>query len=99
MERQEYWYPNHIKHTWLVAYYSNNITEIGYHMPKDRNLVNFSEEYELNNRLKRNNKRQTEENRQKLKNIGDKAKKQLNKTRLTHEELDNAIERNQDKLD
>ncbi|ELA7830964.1 hypothetical protein ACGRPC_11620 [Vibrio diabolicus] len=68
-------------------------------MPKDKKLVNFSEDHELNNRLKRNNKRQTEENRQKLKDIGDKAKKQLDKTRLTHEELDKAIERNKDKLD
>lgn len=68
-------------------------------MPKDKKLVNFSEDYELNNRLKRNNKRQTEENRQKLKNIGDKAKKQLDKTRLTHEELDKAIERNKEQLD
>ncbi|CDT62606.1 conserved hypothetical protein [Vibrio coralliirubri] len=68
-------------------------------MPKDKKLVNFSEDYELNNRLRRNNKRQTEENRQKLKNIGDKAKKQLDKTRLTHEELDKAIECNKEKLD
>ncbi|KHT44090.1 hypothetical protein [Vibrio sinaloensis] len=68
-------------------------------MPKDKKLVNFSEDHELNNRLKRNNKRQTEENRQKLKNIGDNAKRQLNKTRLTHEELDTAIEQNKDKLE
>ncbi|EGQ8128819.1 hypothetical protein ACJO2A_23150 [Vibrio parahaemolyticus] len=68
-------------------------------MPKDKKLVNFSEDHELNNRLKRNNKRQTEENRQKLKDIGDNAKRQLNKTRLTHEELDTAIEQNKDKLE
>ncbi|ENY6494659.1 hypothetical protein ACOIYM_000849 [Vibrio parahaemolyticus] len=68
-------------------------------MPKDNKLVNFSEDHELNNRLKRNNKRQTEENRQKLKDIGDNAKRQLNKTRLTHEELDTAIEQNKDKLE
>ncbi|ABZ76694.1 conserved hypothetical protein [Shewanella halifaxensis HAW-EB4] len=68
-------------------------------MPKDKKLVNFSEDHELNNRLRRNNKRQTEENRQKLKNIGDKAKKQLDKTRLTHEDLDKAIEHNKEKLD
>ncbi|WP_045395425.1 hypothetical protein [Vibrio campbellii] len=68
-------------------------------MPKDKKLVNFSEDYELNNRLRRNNKRQTEENRQKLKDIGDKAKKQLDKTRLTHEDLDKAIERNKGKLE
>ncbi len=68
-------------------------------MPKDKKLVNFSEDHELNNRLRRNNKRQTEENRQKLKNIGDKAKNQLDKTRLTHEELGKAIERNKEKLD
>ncbi|AXN29773.1 hypothetical protein [Vibrio coralliilyticus] len=68
-------------------------------MPKDKKLVNFSEDYELNNRLRRNNKRQTEDNRQKLKDIGDKTKKQLDKTRLTHEDLDKAIERNIDKLE
>ncbi|MFM2599327.1 hypothetical protein [Vibrio fortis] len=68
-------------------------------MPKDKKLVNFSEEYELNNRLRRNNKRQTEENRKKLKMIGDQTKRQLDKSRLTHEELDNAIERNKNKLD
>ena len=68
-------------------------------MPKDKKLVNFSEEYELNNRLRRNKKRQTEENRKKLKMIGDQTKRQLDKSRLTHEELDNAIERNKNKLD
>ncbi|MEF1169130.1 MULTISPECIES: hypothetical protein [Vibrio] len=68
-------------------------------MPRDKKLVNFSEDHELNNRLRRNNKRQTEENRQKLKDIGDNTKKQLDKTRLTHEELDKAIEKNKGKLD
>ena len=65
---------------------------------KDNKLVNFSEDYELNNRLRRNGKRQTEENRQELKKVGAKAKKKLDKTRLTHLELDQAIEKNLDKF-
>jgi hypothetical protein len=66
---------------------------------KDKKYVNFSENYELNNRLRRNDMRQTEENRQKLKDVGDKAKDQLNKKRLTHDELDKAIDKNKNKFD
>ncbi|MEZ9448882.1 hypothetical protein BCU98_19790 [Vibrio splendidus] len=68
-------------------------------MPKDKKLVNFSEDYELNNRLRRNKMRQTEDNRKKLKDLGDKTKKQLDKTRLTHDDLDNAISQNTDKFE
>lgn len=68
-------------------------------MPKDKKLVNFSEDYELNNRLRRNKMRQTEDNRKKLKDLGDKTKKQLDKTRLTHDNLDNAISQNTDKFE
>ncbi|MDD1793931.1 hypothetical protein LRP50_12375 [Enterovibrio sp. ZSDZ42] len=66
---------------------------------KDKKLVNFSEDYELNNRLKNAGKRQTEENRKALKGIGDQQKKSLGKTRLTHDELKQAIDKNKDKLD
>ncbi|MEZ8439432.1 hypothetical protein AB6D90_25120 [Vibrio splendidus] len=68
-------------------------------MPKDKKLVNFSEDYELNNRLRRNKMRQTEDNRKKLKDLGDKTKKQLDKTRLTHDDLDNEISQNTDKFE
>ncbi|ENN9981070.1 hypothetical protein ACAS46_002729 [Vibrio vulnificus] len=67
--------------------------------PKDRNQVNFREDYELNRHLKKAGKRQTKENREELKNIGDQAKKELDKTRLKHEELEAAIDKNKDKLD
>lgn len=66
---------------------------------KDKKLVNFSEDYELNNRLRRNGKRQTEDNRQELKKVGVRAKKQLDKSRLTHSELDQAIENNSNKFE
>ncbi|KDM90512.1 hypothetical protein [Photobacterium galatheae] len=61
----------------------------------DKKHVNFSEEHELNNRLRQNDKRQTEANREQLKEIGKQAKEDLGKTRLTHAELDNAIKKNQ----
>ncbi|HDZ3730316.1 TPA: hypothetical protein RSW61_001914 [Vibrio harveyi] len=67
--------------------------------PKDRNQVNFSEDYELNRHLKKAGKRQTKENREELKKIGDQAKKKLDKTRLKHEELEDAIDKNKGKLD
>lgn len=67
--------------------------------PKDRKVVNFSEDYELNNRLRQNGKRQTEENREALRKIGDKAKEQLDKRVLTHDNLDEAIQKNKNKLE
>jgi hypothetical protein len=61
---------------------------------KDKKLVNFSEDHELNNKLRKHNKRQTDANREKLKEIGSEAKKELEKSRLTHADLDVAIESN-----
>ncbi|WMS87907.1 hypothetical protein [Pleionea litopenaei] len=66
---------------------------------KDKKHINFSEDYELNNRLRRNKKRQTEENRQKLRDLGDKTKNSLDKSRLTHDELDKAIQKNKQSFD
>ncbi|MCG2836023.1 hypothetical protein L6J37_04005 [Photobacterium sp. WH77] len=45
--------------------------------PSDKKHVNFSEEHELNNRLRQNNKRQTEANREQLKEIAKQAKESL----------------------
>ena len=66
--------------------------------PKDRDLVNFREDYELNRHLRNSGKGQTKENRSTLQAIGDQEKKRLKKTRLTHEEFDGAIKRNLEKL-
>ncbi|WED23093.1 hypothetical protein L3Q72_06780 [Vibrio sp. JC009] len=66
---------------------------------KDKKHVNFREDHELNNRLRNKELRQTKENRETLKDIGDKAKEQLGKRVLTHEELDSAIEKNKSKFD
>lgn len=68
-------------------------------MTKDKNQVNFSEDYELNRHLKKAGKRQTQENRDALKSIGDQVKKELEKTRLKHEELEAGIKKNKSKLD
>lgn len=68
-------------------------------MSKDNKLVNFSEPYELNRHLKKVGKRQTQENRDKLKDIGDETKKALDKTRLRHEELAASIAKNKKQLD
>lgn len=68
-------------------------------MTQDNKLVNFAEDYELNNRLRRHGKRQTRENREALREIGDATKKQLGKARLTHDDLDKAIEKKANKLD
>ncbi|MFD3351418.1 hypothetical protein [Alteromonas macleodii] len=68
-------------------------------MSRDKNLVNFSEEYELNRHLKKVGKRQTIENRETLKGIGDKVKKELNKKRLRHDELEDGIAKNLNHLD
>ncbi|MDF2184107.1 hypothetical protein O1O06_04910 [Grimontia hollisae] len=65
----------------------------------DKKHVNFSEDHELNNRLRNAGMRQTEQNRQMLKDIGAKEKKVLDKKRLTHEELDTAIGKNKSEFD
>ncbi|EKO3497116.1 hypothetical protein [Vibrio fluvialis] len=66
---------------------------------KDKKHVNFGEEYELNNRLRANGLRQTQENRDKLTELGNKTKEKLEKRVITHEDLDNALKQEKDKFD
>ena len=54
---------------------------------KDHELVNFSEEYELNYHLKKVNKRQTIANRAELVKMGDELKTSLDKRVLNHGEF------------
>lgn len=63
-------------------------------MSKDRDLVNLSEDHELNHHLRKAGKRQTQENRDELVNVAHEVKRQLGKTRLRHEELEAGIEKN-----
>ncbi len=67
--------------------------------PKDRKVINFAEAHELNNRLRQNDKRQTEANRKVLQDLGKQEKQRLNKRILTHDDLDNSIQQNLDKLE
>ena len=57
----------------------------------EHEYVNFSEDYELNYRLRVNDLRQTEENRTALIQLGDELKAALNKARITHGELQNVM--------
>ena len=66
---------------------------------KDHKLVNLSEDYELNRHLKKANKRETKENREKLKEIAIAKKTQLNKRTLTHKELSEALKSKQKNLE
>lgn len=66
---------------------------------KDHEYVNFSEDYELNHHLKKLNKRQTEENRNKLRSLGSELKTQESKPRLKHGELHSYASRKSSKLD
>ncbi|EKO3544248.1 hypothetical protein KW419_12710 [Vibrio fluvialis] len=66
---------------------------------KDNKHVNFGEEYELNNRLRANGLRQTQENRDRLTELGNQTKQKLDKRVITHEELDNALKDKKDKFD
>lgn len=53
----------------------------------DHEYVNFSEDYELNYRLRRVDKRQTDSNRQTLRTMGGELKQISGKSRLTHGEF------------
>jgi len=66
---------------------------------KDNDLVNFSEDYELNKHLRNSEFRQTEENRKQLIQLGKEAKEALKKSRLTHKELDDAIKKSKVKFE
>ncbi|WP_207953569.1 hypothetical protein [Vreelandella lionensis] len=54
---------------------------------KDNEYMNFSEDYELNHALKKLDKRQTKENRERLIDIGNNMKASTGKKRLQHGEL------------
>ena len=53
----------------------------------DNDYVNFSQDHEMNHRLRRVEKRQTESNRGTLRTMGTELKSRLNKTRLKHGEF------------
>jgi len=56
-------------------------------MPSDHELVNFSQDYELNYVLTKVGKRQTETNRKTLRTMGAELKTKLGKTTVTHKEF------------
>ncbi|PIF21287.1 hypothetical protein [Candidatus Pantoea floridensis] len=56
-------------------------------MPSDHELVNFSQDYELNYVLNKVGKRQTETNRAALRKLGAELKNQLGRATLTHSQL------------
>ena len=62
----------------------------------DNATVNFGEDHELNYHLKKNNLSQSKENRETLITLGKAVKVELEKTVLTHEEVDAAIVKNID---
>ncbi|CAH0525468.1 hypothetical protein [Vibrio hippocampi] len=65
-------------------------------MASDRDLVNFSEEHELNHCLRSAGKRQTQANRHALIGLGKEVKGELGKRVLTHEDVSNAIRDNEE---
>ncbi|AZA47989.1 50S ribosomal protein L21 [Chryseobacterium carnipullorum] len=64
----------------------------------DNATVNFGEDHELNYHLKKNNLSQSKENRETLITLGKAVKVELEKTILTHEEVDAAIVKNIDQF-
>ncbi|WP_350654182.1 hypothetical protein [Pseudoalteromonas sp. D48-MNA-CIBAN-0056] len=66
---------------------------------EDHDYVNFSEDYELNYHLKKVDKRQTEKNRDTLKDMGKELKKATGKTRLQHGEFHSYVLKNKSRLD
>jgi hypothetical protein len=63
-------------------------------MAADKDLVNFSEEHELNYCLKSTGKRQTQANRDALVDLGKQVKQDLGKRVLTQDDVKGAIEKN-----
>ncbi len=63
-------------------------------MATDRELVNFSEDHELNYCLKSAGKRQTQANRDALVDLGKQVKQDLGKRILTQDDVRDAIEKN-----
>ncbi len=63
-------------------------------MATDRELVNFSEDHELNYCLKSAGKRQTQANRDALVDLGKQVKQDLGKRVLSQDDVRSAIEKN-----
>nr|WP_321282025.1 hypothetical protein [uncultured Vibrio sp.] len=63
-------------------------------MAADKDLVNFSEEHELNHCLRSTGKRQTQANRDALVDLGKQVKQDLGKRVLTQDDVRGAIEKN-----
>ncbi|WP_372373274.1 hypothetical protein ACDI10_16540 [Vreelandella venusta] len=60
----------------------------------DHDYVNFSEDYELNYVLRKMDKRQTQENRERLNELGQRQKRSTGKPRLQHGEFHQYVRQN-----
>ncbi|WP_322803817.1 hypothetical protein SO574_04345 [Vibrio alfacsensis] len=68
-------------------------------MAADKDLVNFSEDHELNYCLRSAGKRQTQANRDALVDLGKQVKQDLGKRILTQDDVRGAIHNNGDLFD
>ena len=68
-------------------------------MAADKDLVNSSEDHELNYCLRSVGKRQTQENRDALVDLGRQIKQNLGKRVLTQDDVRGAIQNNDDLFD
>ncbi|CAE6950874.1 hypothetical protein ACOMICROBIO_GDFFDHBD_03633 [Vibrio sp. B1REV9] len=68
-------------------------------MAADKDLVNFSEDHELNYCLRSAGKRQTQANRDALVDLGKQVKQDLGKRVLTQDDVRGAIHSNGDLFD
>lgn len=65
----------------------------------DHDYVNFQQDHELNYRLRRVDRRQTELNRRALRVMGDELKAQTGKSRLKHGEFHSYVLRQRPRLE
>ncbi|CAE6895096.1 hypothetical protein ACOMICROBIO_NCLOACGD_01146 [Vibrio sp. B1ASS3] len=68
-------------------------------MATDKDLVNFSEDHELNYCLRSAGKRQTQANRDTLIDLGRQVKQDLGKRVLTQDDVRGAIDKNDNLFD
>lgn len=68
-------------------------------MAADKDLVNFSEDHELNYCLRSAGKRQTQANRDTLIDLGRQVKQDLGKRVLTQDDVKGAIDKNDNLFD
>ncbi|GAB7222150.1 hypothetical protein VoSk93_13650 [Vibrio owensii] len=68
-------------------------------MAADKDLVNFSEDHELNYCLRSAGKRQTQANRDTLIDLGQQVKQDLGKRVLTQDDVRGAIDKNDNLFD